>query len=59
MPTVFAGQRKIKDKNIYNMSVPCKASQVLSTFDIMTENEMGFMSEWDRDENIPENTGSI
>ncbi len=45
VPTAFAGRRKIKGKNIYNIDAPFKASQVLSTFDTMTENEMDFMLE--------------
>ena len=45
VPTVFAGKRKVKGNKIYNLKIPFVASQVISTFDTMTVNEMNFIPE--------------
>jgi len=45
VPTVFAGRRKVKGNKIYNLNVPFRAGQVLTTFDTMTVKEMNFIPE--------------
>lgn len=45
VPTAFAGKRKIKGKNIYHLSFPFKASQVINTFNTMTVKELDFIPE--------------
>ncbi|MCW9046467.1 MAG: response regulator [Gammaproteobacteria bacterium] len=43
--TVFAGKRKINGARLYNLKMPFLASQVISTFDAVTINEMNFIPE--------------
>ncbi len=45
LPTVFAGKRRVKGANIYNVSKPFIASQVIKTLNTMTINEMNFIPE--------------
>ncbi|VAW60290.1 hypothetical protein MNBD_GAMMA11-2384 [hydrothermal vent metagenome] len=43
--TVFIGRRKVKGNQIYNLNLPIKAAQILSTLDTMTIKEMNFIPE--------------
>jgi CheY-like chemotaxis protein len=45
VPTVFAGQRKVKVDNIYYVNRPFRASQLLNVFDTITVKEMDFIPE--------------
>ncbi|HEY9050003.1 MAG TPA: response regulator [Gammaproteobacteria bacterium] len=45
VPTVFAGKRKVKANNIYQLDIPFRASQVLSVFDTITVKEMNYIPE--------------
>jgi len=43
--TVFIGRRKVKGNQIYNLNLPIKAAQILSTLDTMTVKELNFIPE--------------
>ncbi|VAW51563.1 hypothetical protein MNBD_GAMMA06-319 [hydrothermal vent metagenome] len=43
--TAFIGRRKVKGKQIYNLDLPIKATQILSTLDTMTAKELNFIPE--------------
>ena len=45
VPTVFAGQRKIKADRVYHLNIPFRGSQVLKVFDTITVKEMDFIPE--------------
>jgi len=45
VPTVFAGQRKVKADGVYHVGLPFRASQVLNVFDTITVKEMNFIPE--------------
>jgi len=45
VPTVFAGQRKVKVENTYYVNRPFRASQLLNVFDTITVKEMDFIPE--------------
>ncbi|MFW2371816.1 MAG: response regulator [Gammaproteobacteria bacterium] len=57
VPTVFTGYRKVKGEKIYNILLPFRATQVLSTLDTITVKEMNFIPEltigqFDEDSNV-------
>lgn len=45
VPTVFTGYRKVKGEKIYNIMLPFRATQVLSTLDTITMKEMNYIPE--------------
>ena len=45
VPTVFAGQRKVKSDHVYHVNLPFQASQVLNVFDTITVKEMNYIPE--------------
>ena len=45
VPTVFAGQRRVKSDRVYHIGTPFRATQVLNVFDTVTVKEMNFIPE--------------
>jgi twitching motility two-component system response regulator PilG len=45
VPTVFAGQRKVKAEHVYHVNLPFRASQLLNVLDMVTVKEMNYIPE--------------
>ena len=45
VPTVFAGQRKVKAERVYHVNMPFRASQLLNVLDMVTVKEMNYIPE--------------
>ena len=45
VPTIFAGQRKIKCNNTYNVNLPFRATSMLKTLDMVTVKEFDYIPE--------------
>ena len=45
VPTIFAGQRKIKCNSTYSISLPFRATSTLNILDMVTVNEMDYIPE--------------
>ncbi len=45
VPTIFAGQRKVKADSVYHVGMPFRASQLLNVFDMVTVKEMNYIPE--------------
>jgi len=45
VPTIFAGQRRIKCPNTYSINLPFRATATLNTLDIVTVKEMDYIPE--------------
>ena len=45
VPTIFAGQRKIKCDNTYSISLPFRATTALNTLDMVTVRELDYIPE--------------
>ena len=45
VPTIFAGQRRIKCSNTYNINLPFRATSTLNTLDMVTVKELDYIPE--------------
>ncbi len=45
VPTIFAGQRKVKCNNTYNISLPFRSKSTLNILDTVTVKELGYIPE--------------